>query len=1080
MKKNLFLLLALFGFLAKGQVNVNADCVQAIPLCSNPSFTFFANSGPGNVVDVSNPPTVSNPNVNPASSNAGCLLAGELNPQWLIITIGNSGTLEFVFGAANSANPQVGFYDWAMWPYTGPGTCAQIFNNQIPPIRCNWNGSMTGGTGIAAPGNIPPGGSPTNYEPPLQVNACQQFIICISNYSGVNTLVSFQSIGTASLLCNPNCNPNYTICAGAQATIVPVNVNGLINTTYSLQPGGLTNTTGSFVVSPSVTTTYTTYITGTNPQTQSVQTTTGTSTVFVNPAPVGNPSVVNSTCANASNSVNLNISITPPGSYTLNWSPPPQNYNTVNSMTATGLQPGPNSVTVTTSGGCSTVLNFTVGPILSPAQFSVGAPSNDYTLTCLNNPITVTTSIGNPNPHSFTWTSSGGTLTGQSANISQPGIWTVIGLNTVSGCSATATFTMSQNFTAPTVAVNPTVVSVNCTTSSATTFTGTSNLGPNVTTQWYYISGGSLVPVGVPQGTINIFNPGAPGTYVFTSTNNLTGCSSSFTVLANTSIGVPVFTVTSSTNFTVGCAPMNTTAIQVSSVVTSPTAGVGVQYALSPPGSTVPPTYSNNPTFNNLTVPGTYTVWVKDITNQCVSSQQVSIIQNTIAPTINHIMSPAVLNLTCNQPTVVLTGVSSNTNAQITWTVPTASGSSVWPQPAYTVNTNSAVSNATSQITFAGIFTVGALDPNNNCRSTKTVQVLQDIRLPILTPTTSPQKLTCKDPDVVLNNAQASHTMNSALVTMYCWIPPSVTNSNCATQLNTSIPGVHTCVATSAINGCSVIRTYTVIQDIAPPTLDPKPAFILECNPNPTVQIIPAIISPTSGMTYSWVAPYGATVSPNLTSSMIVTNFPGNYRIIVTNTVNGCMTQLTYTVVNGTITANFNPEPAEGFAPLQVNFINNSSTSLGTASIQSWWYYGNGTSQSFTNTQNGSATYNAAGIYTVVLIVQKGTCKDTLIRTVKVEIPSQMEVPNIFSPNKDGVNDFFRLIASNLAEVSVVIFDRWGNKVYETESTTGNFAWDGKNLQGKDCAPGVYFYIINAKGKDDKPYEKKGNVTLVR
>jgi gliding motility-associated-like protein len=91
-----------------------------------------------------------------------------------------------------------------------------------------------------------------------------------------------------------------------------------------------------------------------------------------------------------------------------------------------------------------------------------------------------------------------------------------------------------------------------------------------------------------------------------------------------------------------------------------------------------------------------------------------------------------------------------------------------------------------------------------------------------------------------------------------------------------------------------------------------------------------------------------------------------------------------------------------------------------------------------------------------------------------------MEVPNIFSPNKDGVNDFFRLVASNLAEVSVVIYDRWGNKVYETESATGNFAWDGKNLQGKDCAPGVYFYIINAKGKDDKPYEKKGNVTLVR
>jgi hypothetical protein len=48
------------------------------------------------------------------------------------------------------------------------------------------------------------------------------------------------------------------------------------------------------------------------------------------------------------------------------------------------------------------------------------------------------------------------------------------------------------------------------------------------------------------------------------------------------------------------------------------------------------------------------------------------------------------------------------------------------------------------------------------------------------------------------------------------------------------------------------------------------------------------------------------------------------------------------------------------------------------------------------------------------------------------------------------------------------------------ESNTGNFAWDGKNLQGKDCAEGVYFYVIHAKGKDDKAYEFKGHVTLMR
>jgi hypothetical protein len=48
------------------------------------------------------------------------------------------------------------------------------------------------------------------------------------------------------------------------------------------------------------------------------------------------------------------------------------------------------------------------------------------------------------------------------------------------------------------------------------------------------------------------------------------------------------------------------------------------------------------------------------------------------------------------------------------------------------------------------------------------------------------------------------------------------------------------------------------------------------------------------------------------------------------------------------------------------------------------------------------------------------------------------------------------------------------------QSETGNFAWDGKNLQGKNCAGGVYFYLIKGIGRDEKEYEKKGQVTLVR
>src|SRR4051812_3028498 len=117
--KRFLILFTVFSF-ARAFSQINADCISAIPLCNVPTFTFYATSGIGSYTDIPYPSNISNPSTNPASSNAGCLNAfpnGELNPQWLMLTVGNAGTLEFVFGAGNSSNPQVGYYDWAMWKY---------------------------------------------------------------------------------------------------------------------------------------------------------------------------------------------------------------------------------------------------------------------------------------------------------------------------------------------------------------------------------------------------------------------------------------------------------------------------------------------------------------------------------------------------------------------------------------------------------------------------------------------------------------------------------------------------------------------------------------------------------------------------------------------------------------------------------------------------------------------------------------------------------------------------------------------------------------------------------------------------
>ncbi|MEO8588218.1 MAG: hypothetical protein ABI432_02530 [Flavobacteriales bacterium] len=176
------------------------DCAIAGCACDPYQFDITP-SGFGNVNEVPPPGSVSNPSFFGAppwggTAQTGCLLAGELNSTWITFTIATSGTLQFAFAAGGQ---QVGFYDWAMWPLIDATTCATIANNTLQPVRCVWNATTVGGTGLSSP--VPPGGNPGNYATPLAVTAGQRFIICLSNWSFVNATVTLDFFGTAGIQC---------------------------------------------------------------------------------------------------------------------------------------------------------------------------------------------------------------------------------------------------------------------------------------------------------------------------------------------------------------------------------------------------------------------------------------------------------------------------------------------------------------------------------------------------------------------------------------------------------------------------------------------------------------------------------------------------------------------------------------------------------------------------------------------------------------------------------------------------------------------------------------------------------------
>jgi hypothetical protein len=164
------------------------------------SMPIVPNAGNGNINDLQAPNNISNPQTNVIGTNSGCMLAGENQPTWFIFKVCNTGNFELLIGSSINQFPQAGFYDWSIWKYTST-TCAKILNNQLAPVRCNWNAAVSGGTGVCDTLSLPNTGVKGNYEPPLFVNAGDSLIICINNYSGVNYFIDFLSVGTSSINC---------------------------------------------------------------------------------------------------------------------------------------------------------------------------------------------------------------------------------------------------------------------------------------------------------------------------------------------------------------------------------------------------------------------------------------------------------------------------------------------------------------------------------------------------------------------------------------------------------------------------------------------------------------------------------------------------------------------------------------------------------------------------------------------------------------------------------------------------------------------------------------------------------------
>ncbi len=168
--------------------------------------------------------------------------------------------------------------------------------------------------------------------------------------------------------------------------------------------------------------------------------------------------------------------------------------------------------------------------------------------------------------------------------------------------------------------------------------------------------------------------------------------------------------------------------------------------------------------------------------------------------------------------------------------------------------------------------------------------------------------------------------------------------------------------------------------------------------------------------------------------------------------------------------ADFYADPDSGWIPLTTQFYN-----LSSEAVNYYWDLGDGTTSQEIEPQH---TYNDTGRFVVTLVaVDANGCLDSAQARVIVGADFSIYVPNAFTPNGDGLNDYFATPWFGVKEFHIMIFDRWGMKIFE--SFDPDFQWAGF-YKNKQVQEGVYTYVIEARGHVGERVKRAGTVTVYR
>jgi len=781
-------------------------------------------------------------------------------------------------------------------------------------------------------------------------------------------------------------------------------------------------------------------------------------TIIQQPSPFSVGLQYNNVACNGGNDGNINLTVsgaTMP--YSFNWS------NGATTEDLSNIVAGNYFVIINDANNCVANANIT---ITQPTSLSVNFTQVNVSCHNGNNGSININTIGGSFPFSYNW--SDGTTTQNRTNLSA-GTYQIT-VNDNNSCAVSTPIIITQP-TALTLALQPVDVSCN----------GFNN--GQIITQ---IAGGSAPYTfnwSNGNGVQNL-NSVVAGSYSLTVAD-VQNC----TITSSTTVNQP--TALNLTAFTTNVSCFGGNNGQISSTTTGGISPYNFNWSNN----------ANSATINNLQF-GNYTLTVIDA-NNCTVAQTWAITQPT----------PLQLNLAGTNP--LCHGAS---NGQLDLTV-------IGGTPNYTFNWNNGSNQEDPINVAAGIHTVNVTD-NNGCTATSSTQLIAPSAITITPSVTLPscagdnngninlsvsggtpvyqynwsngaitqninnlsagnyavtitdtnsceqivQGIVVSNPSAILVNLQVTDvacggTSTGSIVSIvsggasnygFNW-----SNGSTANQINNQPTGNYSLTVTDA-NGCTQSATGFIN------TL-PQLNIIASVDQLVCLQDKGGIDVTVSGGT----SPYVYLWNNGSTAEDLNNIQPGSFSVVVTD-ANNCTISETFTVIN-TNSFSVNATGSTTITMGETTTLN----AVATGSNQTTYNWTPSNNHTCNNCPNTTVQPGSTTLYTVVATDSNGcVAHDTV--TVTVIADYNIFTPNAFTPNGDGNNDYFQIFG-NLAGVKkfeLMIFNRWGEKVYET--TDVNFKWDG-TFKGALIEPSVLVYVmkvVHLDGYSQKVF--KGSITILR